>query len=68
MNALHQHYSTKENRYGRDEVHYSLIDTSALTNVSEPLAAVAKKLSEDPALRKMLSTVVRGDSALADVG
>ena len=49
-------------------MHYSLLDTSALTNVSEPLAAVAKKLSEDQALRKTLSTVTRGDAALADVG
>src|SRR6185436_10994015 len=68
VEALHQHYSEEKNKYGRPKVPYSLLDTSALTNVSEPLGAVAKKLSEDPALRKTLSTVTSGDTALADVG
>lgn len=66
--ALHTHYAKDENRHGLKQVAYSLLDTSALTNVSEPLSAVAQKLAADPTLRKLLSTVPHGDPALADVG
>jgi hypothetical protein len=73
VGELHRHYSQEKNRHGRKEVPYSLLDTTRLSDVSEPLRSIAGKLgggtakNGSDALRKAVTGTARADTALLDV-
>ena len=54
LSALQEHYDDVQHRNGIDEVSYSLIDTSELTNFSKVLDSIATKLGGSAAMRKVL--------------
>ena len=74
MKELEQHYKVEANRHGRTDVPFTLMDTSKLSDVSEPLRAIATKLTAETArgnggdpFRKALTTSAKADPALVDV-
>ena len=69
VKELHQHYKVAANRHGRAAVPFTLIDTSKLSEVSEPLRAIATKLTAETArgnggepFRKALTSTRAGRS------
>jgi hypothetical protein len=74
VKELEQYYKVEANRHGRSEVPFTLMDTSKLSDVSEPLRAIATKLTAETArgnggepFRKALTTSAEADPALVDV-
>ena len=74
VKELEQYYAVDANRHGRTEVPFTLMDTSKLSEVSEPLRAIATTLTTETArgtagepFRKALTTSTKADPALVDV-
>jgi hypothetical protein len=75
VKELQQHYQVAANRHGRPHVPFTLLDTSKLSDVTEPLRAIATKLSTETSrgnggepFRKALTTsAAQADPALVDV-
>jgi hypothetical protein len=74
VKELDSYYKTSKNRFGRGEVPFTLLDTSRLADVSEPLRAIAGKLATETArgnggepFRKALTSAAKSDPALVDV-
>ena len=67
LEALGKHYEVEENRFKRQSVPYSLIDTSSLPKPSEALDSVTAKLVASASARKALAASAN-DPALIDVG
>lgn len=74
VKELEQYYKVEANRHGRVEVPFALLDTSKLSEVSEPLRAIATKLATHTArgnggepFRKALTSSAKADPALVDV-
>jgi len=74
VKELEQYYKVEANRHGRTEVPFTLMDTSKLSEVSEPLRAIATKLTAETArgnggepFRKALTGSAKADPALVDV-
>ena len=74
VKELEQYYKVEANRHGRTEVPFTLMDTSKLSDVSEPLRAIATKLTAETArgnggepFRKALTGSAKADPALVDV-
>lgn len=74
VKELGQYYKVDANRHGRTDVPFTLMDTSKLSDVSEPLRAIATKLTAETArgnggdpFRKVLTTSTKADPALVDV-
>jgi len=75
VKELEQYYKVEANRHGRTEVPFTLMDTSKLGDVSEPLRAIATKLAAATSrgkggepFRKALTSSAKADPALLDVG
>lgn len=74
VKELEQYYKVEANRHGRTEVPFTLMDTTRLSDVSEPLRAIATKLtaaiargnSGEP-FRQALTSSAKADPALVDV-
>ena len=74
VKELEQYYKVETNRHGRTEVPFTLLDTSKVSDVSEPLRAIATKLTAETArgnsgesFRKALTSSAKADPALVDV-
>ena len=74
VKELAQYYKVEANRHGRTDVPFTLMDTSKLSDVSEPLRAIATKLTAETSrrnggdpFRKALTTSAKADPALVDV-
>jgi hypothetical protein len=74
VKELEQYYKVEANRHGRTDVPFTLMDTSKLSDVSEPLRAIATKLTAETArgnggepFRKALTSSAKADPALVDV-
>jgi hypothetical protein len=74
VKELEQYYKVEANRHGREDVPFTLLDTSKLSDVSEPLRAIATKLAAETArgnggepFRKALTSSAKADPALVDV-
>ncbi len=74
VKELEQYYKVEANRHGRAAVPFTLMDTSKLSEVSEPLRAIATKLTAETArgsggepFRKALTGSAKADPALVDV-
>lgn len=74
MKELEQYYKVDANRHGRPAVPYTLMDTSKLSDVSEPLRAIATRLTAETGrgnggepFRKALTSSAKADPALVDV-
>jgi hypothetical protein len=74
VKELEQFYRVETNRHGRTEVPFTLLDTSKLGEVSEPLRAIATKLAAETSrgnggepFRKALTGSAKADPALVDV-
>jgi hypothetical protein len=80
IKELEQHYKVADNRHGRPRVPFTLLDTSKLSDVTEPLREIATKLaaqvtrgSGGKPFRTALTgatqaNAVQADPALVDVG
>jgi Clostripain family len=74
VKELHQHYEVAANRHGRTHVPFTLLDTSKLADVNDPLRAIATKLATETSrgnggepFRKALTSSATADPALLDV-
>lgn len=74
VKELHQHYKVAKNRYGRTEVPFTLLDTSKLGDITEPLRTIAATLADKTGrstggepFRKALTGTAQADPALVDV-
>lgn len=74
VKELEQYYKVEANRHGRTAVPFTLMDTSKLSDVSEPLRAIATKLTAETGrgnggepFRKLLTSSAKADPALVDV-
>jgi hypothetical protein len=74
VKELEQYYKVEAHRHGRTDVPFTLMDTSKLSDVSEPLRAIATKLTAETTrgngggpFRKALTTSAKADPALVDV-
>lgn len=74
VKELQQHYEVEANRHGRDRVPFTLVDTSKLADVSEPLRTIATKLATETSrakagepFRDALTSSAQADPALVDV-
>jgi len=74
VKELQQHYEVAANRHGRARVPFTLVDTSKLADVSEPLRAIATTLATETSrgnggepFRKALTSSAPADPALVDV-
>src|SRR5688572_16998591 len=74
VKELHQHYEVPANRHGRRQVPFTLLDTSKLSDVSEPLRTIATTLAAKIArgngggrFSKALTSAAQVDPALVDV-
>src|SRR5262245_51414570 len=73
-NELHAYYADAKNRGHRKEVPFTLLDTSQLTGISDPLHALAAQLDARTtngngrhAIRKAVASAADADPALIDV-
>jgi hypothetical protein len=74
VTELHAYYANPKHRPGRKEVPFTLLDTSQLTAVNEPLRAFASQLDKgtahgngSDAVRKAVASAADADPALIDV-
>jgi hypothetical protein len=74
LKELEQYYRVDANRHGRADVPFTLMDTSKLSDVSEPLRAIATRLTAETGrgnggepFRKALTSSAKADPALVDV-
>ena len=74
VKELEQYYKVEANRHGRSDVPFTLMDTSKLSDVNEPLRAIATKLTAETKrgnggepFRKALTDSAKADPALVDV-
>ena len=74
VKELQRHYEVAANRHGRARVPFTLVDTSKLGDVTEPLRAIATKLATETSrgkpgepFRDALTTSAHADPALVDV-
>jgi hypothetical protein len=74
VRELEQHYKVEANRHGRTTVPFTLMETARLSEVTEPLRAIAAKLTAETArgnggepFRKALTGSTSADPALVDV-
>jgi hypothetical protein len=74
VKEIEQYYKVEANRHGRTDVPFTLMDTSKLSDVSEPLRAIATKLTAETArgnggdpFRKALTASAKADPSLVDV-
>ena len=75
VKELQQHYQVAANRHGRPHVPFTLLDTSKVSDVTEPLRAIATKLSTEisrgnggePFRKALTTSAAQADPALVDV-
>ena len=75
VKELQNHYQVADNRHGRTQVPFTLLDTSKLSEVTEPLRAIATKLATEttrgnggePFRKALTSAAAPADAALVDV-
>jgi cysteine peptidase C11 family protein len=74
VKEIEQYYRVAANRHGRSDVPFTLMDTSKLSDVSEPLRVISTKLAAETArgnggepFRKALTASTKADPALVDV-
>ena len=56
---VHRHYAVKKNRAGFEEVHFTLMDTSKVTQLSEPLRMLVGELESLKLTRTAEATVMK---------
>jgi hypothetical protein len=74
VKELEQYYKVEANRHGRPEVPFTLVDTTKLSDVTEPLRAIATTLAAKigrgnggQPFRQALTSSAKADPALVDV-
>lgn len=75
VKELQNHYEVADNRHGRKQVPFTALDTSKLSDVTEPLRAIATKLAAEttrgnggePFRKALTSSAAPADAALVDV-